>query len=195
MDLSKHKGAYNGATINILGPDQNKPQETQVFEGVWVKDRPDEDDYEIGCIMGACYFIPRGWFFHIGGLRNLRMWGLDEPFLSLKTWLAGGECRMMKTVQIGHKFRTSKEQDFKISKWNTEFNRLFSLATILNPKEADFLIRRIPHSVELKRAKEHFEKDCHIVEYERLYNQWIFSGQGRDLRWYCEKFGLRYPLD
>ncbi len=191
MDISNHRGAYNGAWLNILGPDPNKPSLTQVLEGVWMKDRPDEDDYEISCIMGASYFMRREWYFHIGGLKSLRMWGSDEPLLSLKTWLAGGECRIMKTVQIGHKFRQPEEQGFKISEWNTLWNKMFVLYTVMNTAESTFLIKRLPRSVEMKRATEQFESDRHFVEVERCYNEKIFT---RDLRWYCDRFDLKYPL-
>ena len=191
MDITKPRGAYSGARLNILGPDPNNQAQTQVFEGVWEKDRPNEDGYDLGCIMGACYFMPREWFFHIGGLKYLRMWGCDEPYLSMKSWLAGGDCRMMKTVQIGHKVRTGEEQPFKTDMWNILWNKMFCLRTLFNPTESEFLVKRIKHSVERKRACEQLEADSRIVEVERLYNQSIFT---RDLSWYCEKFGIRYPL-
>lgn len=191
MDINHPRGAYHGARMNIFGPDPNKPAETQIFEGVWEKDRPGEDDYEIGCVMGACYFMRKQWFQHIGGLKYLRMWGSDEPYISMKTWMAGGECRIIKTVQIGHKFRTDQEQPFKTQYWNLIWNKMFALKTLFSTEEATFLTKRIPHSVERKRAAEVLAMDSRIIEGEFHYNQSIFT---RDLRWYCDKFGLPYPL-
>lgn len=94
---------YNGATIMFHGRGP-KDMADQIVEGKWLDPR-DGDDYQIPCVMGACYFIARDFFFHVGGLKLLRQWGSDETFLSLKVWLAGGEIRIMKSVRIAHKFR------------------------------------------------------------------------------------------
>jgi glycosyltransferase involved in cell wall biosynthesis len=54
------------------------------------------------CIIGAAYFIHLDWWKYIGGLTGLIGWGGDEQMLSLKTYLAGGECRVMNDVSIKH---------------------------------------------------------------------------------------------
>lgn len=190
MDLSKHKGTYNGATLNLFGRDPNNAKITQVFEGVWAPDKPGEDDYELACVMGACYFVPTEWFFHIGGLRLLRQWGVDEPYLSVKTWLAGGECRMLKGVKIGHKFREQVEKKFNVDVWCVQYNKMVAMMTIMPPKLSGWLSRHLPADVSTKRAAEVVKQDSHAITAEYHYLKAIAE---HDFDWYCKKFGIKLP--
>ena len=128
MDIRKATEAYHGATINFYGPDKHHPEKNQVLEGVWLKDR-EGDDYPIPCVMGASYVLSRDWFFHIGGLRMLRQWGGDEVLLSLKTWLAGGDVRMMKKLRVGHQFR--EKSHYVSQQWCLIYNAMMIALTCL----------------------------------------------------------------
>lgn len=55
----------------------------------------EKDYYEIPCVLGANYGISLNWFKTLKGFEGLKMWGSLEPFLSLKSWLAGGKCFVM----------------------------------------------------------------------------------------------------
>ncbi len=48
----------------------------------------------------------------IGGLRGLVQYGCDEQMLSLKTWLEGGECVLLKRVVLGHIYRDNMPYAF-----------------------------------------------------------------------------------
>lgn len=154
------------------------------FDGVWAKERP--DDAQLPCLMGACYFMPRDWYLKIGGLQFLRGWGSEEMALSLKTWMAGGEIRLMKNVRIWHRFR-KESMPYTILTWHTIYNKLFLIQTIL-PAEAGYkLISAMPKGFDYNMAAEAIRNDWHLVTTERMRNQLMFS---RSFEWLCKKFDL-----
>ena len=57
------------------------------------------------CVLGAVYASSTEWWFKIGGLTGLIKYGLDEPLMSIKTWLAGGEVLLIKNWGVGHLYR------------------------------------------------------------------------------------------
>lgn len=183
MDIKKPRGVYTGATMLIHDKKTN-----EIFEGKWIPDKKDQDDYELGCVMGASYFLPRKFFFDIGGLKALKMWGSDEPYLSMKTWMAGGEIRMMKSCRIGHKFRDVAPY----STWvpNLLYNKIRSIMTLFDEVTAAFLISKFPQNGDLVAALKMIAQDNFIIEEERKYYKLIFE---HDARWFCEKFNITYP--
>lgn len=184
MDVKKPKGVYTGATLLF-----HNPQTNEIFEGKWIGDRKDEDDYEIACLMGASYFFPKEFFFHIGGLKSLKMWGSDEPYISTKTWLAGGDIRMMKSCRIGHKFRGVAPY----STWvpNITYNKLRSITTIFNDDEAKLLISKFHPNGDLNAALKMLQDDINFVDAEKAYYRSIFK---KDIKWLCDKFNIKYPV-
>lgn len=176
MDVTKHRGAYFGADFIF------ENGEGQVFEGKWTREK-EGDDYEISCVMGACYFIPKEFFLRIGGLKSNWLWGVDEQVLSLKTWLAGGSVRLMKEVQIGHKFRD--KAPYRTNPVCVNYNKLRAIAVLcpqfyeplkrkINDARASAMIRM--HAKEIREEREQFQKVA-----------------VRDMDWFCEKFGIPKP--
>ncbi|MBS5528210.1 MAG: glycosyltransferase [Prevotella sp.] len=64
-----------------------------------------KDLIEIPCILGAGYAGSKEYWTFIRGLEGLLEYGLDEQFLSLKVWLTGGKCLLVKNITIGHIYR------------------------------------------------------------------------------------------
>ena len=172
MDMARASHTYHGATLNIFGPDKNKAGATQILEGNWLPDR-EGDDFPVACLMGACYFIPADWFFHIGGLRMLKGWGTDEPLLAIKTWLAGGDCRMMKTVRIGHQFRQTAPYPTEASA--LIYNKMMLALTCLPMDKAWKLNALHRGGPELLQAKKELEKDYGQIMAERFALQSVFK--------------------
>lgn len=56
-------------------------------------------------LMGADYAMSVRWWNKIGGLDGLAGWGHDEPLLSIKTYLMGGEILTYPKYGIGHLYR------------------------------------------------------------------------------------------
>lgn len=181
---------YLGAKLNLYGKNGNSG-EFQVFEGIWADDPPGNlDDYELSCLMGACYFFNKKWFFHIGGLKANRQWGCEEPYLALKTYLAGGSIRMMKGVRIGHKFHHNSTP-YRVELHWKNYNKARSIMTTCNAEEARFLISKLKSEREWARTEMQLRLDKAEIEVEHDYNQKIFC---RDLSWFCRRFNIKHPL-
>lgn len=194
MDVNKPSGVYYGATFNLCGPDHKHRHLKQVFEVVWAK--PPEHlhfgqhGWEIPACMGASYLMNREWFLKLQPLRHLRCWGGDEAMLSIKTWLAGGEVRLLRDMRIGHKFRNDTRPPFRILPAEVLYNKLFAIHTLLPTDMAQLLIRHMRTQQGFEIANRMIVADWHLVEVERQFNAGIFL---RDFRWLVDRFGLNMP--
>lgn len=190
MDLNNPQALYYGGMLNVFGKDRNNAFRNQILEAVWA-DEQAGDDYEIPCVLGACYFIPREWFLHIGGLQGIRAWGSDEELLSIKTWLAGGEVRLAKTIRIAHKFRLKTEKvPFSTPHQFRVYNKLFCIHTLLPRDLATKLISKFPKGAVFSRACEMIQNDLGVISNIQAENQRLFE---RDFYWLAKKFSLPLP--
>lgn len=62
---------------------------------------------EIPCVLGSVYASSKEHWIKIGGLSGLLIYGLEEPFMSIKTWMSGGKCIIIRDWGVGHLYRTS----------------------------------------------------------------------------------------
>lgn len=187
MDMSRPDHVYNGASLQFVN--SSGPVETEFFDGKWLPS-PLEDNSEIQCVMGACYLMPRRFFFEIGGLRLLHSWGSDEPFLSLKTWLAGGEVRYLKPVRVGHQFRTASTYTKKRAA--LFFNKL-ACAAVLFPDPAlqhfsSLMNMHCKPAADLRIAREMLAQEQRHIEVERVLGEAVFT---RTLEGWLERWGQR----
>ena len=90
---------------------------------------PNDPIIEIPCVMGASYAVSKRYWMYIQGLAGLRSYGLDEQYMSLKTWLEGGRCALLKNIEIGHIFRT--QQPYLALNADSIYNKLLIAETIL----------------------------------------------------------------
>lgn len=180
---------YYGASLNLFGPNPKKSDEFQVLEGVWAEEKPG-DDYEISCLMGACYFFSRKWYDYIRGLNGNKHWGSEEPLLTLKTYLAGGSVRIMKGVRIGHKFHSGSIPYTLYYYWKS-YNKIRTILTTMNEQEAKKLLGYFQNSSDINVAMDQIKADRMEIEDDYNYNQSIFVS---DLEQFCQKFGIKHPL-
>lgn len=66
---------------------------------------PDSMEEQIPVVLGAGYAASCRYWKHLRGLEGLRSYGSDEPYISMKVWLEGGECLLVKDVVVGHIYR------------------------------------------------------------------------------------------
>lgn len=64
-----------------------------------------EEVREVICVLGAFYASTKTHWKNINGLAGLDGFGFEEPWISLKTWLAGGKCLNLKGFTTGHLYR------------------------------------------------------------------------------------------
>lgn len=87
--------------------------------------------YDVGCLLGACYGLRRAWWERIGGLGSLAGWGGQEACLSLRTWLAGGRCRLHSEIVVGHLFRKRPPYSIGADRWANKMR----LAKVVLPRD------------------------------------------------------------
>ena len=85
---------------------------------------------DVPCIYGAAYAFNREYWIYLKGLTGLRSYGSDEPYISMKVWLEGGSCKLLKDVYIAHLYRNAPP--YSIENKDMLFNRLL-IATLLLP--------------------------------------------------------------
>lgn len=188
MDMGSPKGKYYGADMLFVDKDSkpNRPAR-EVLEPKWAQKQP-EVEYEIPCILGANYGFSRAWLEHIKGLQGLKMWGTSEPFLSLKTWMAGGKCKIRTDIEIGHKFRETAPYRTNISA--LLYNKIFLCQTILPEPISNALIGYLPKDNNFNLAMNEISSDACVIENSRSYYKQIFE---RSIEEYCGRFSIDLP--
>lgn len=61
----------------------------------------------IPCVLGAVYASSIEHWNNIKGVEGIEIYGSDEPLMSIKTWLSGGKCLIIKDWGVGHLYRSS----------------------------------------------------------------------------------------
>ena len=80
---------------------------------------------EIPCILGAAYACSKTYWEQLKGLEGLLLYGMDEQLLSIKVWLEGGQCLLVKDWVVAHIYR--KNAPYKIENIEFFYNKLFLL--------------------------------------------------------------------
>ena len=98
-----------------------------------IERNPGCDIEEIPVVLGAGYAASRRYWLYLRGLRGLRCYGSDECYISLKIWLEGGTCVLLKRHILGHYYRTASPY----LTFNSEitYNALLIASTLLPAKE------------------------------------------------------------
>jgi len=159
-----------------------KPEGYQnILEAQWrpYMENRNTDSFEIPCILGAFYGVKKSWYEYCDGFWGHRKWGTLEPYISLKSWMFGGSCRVAPRIETGHIFKPSGTHD--TPQWVLYYNKM-SVSTLLfdqyqelidyiNPvqpkKEAvvyyqealdDILNKKKEYKMKIKLTAEHFCK-------------------------------------
>lgn len=116
-----------GAGLSILGKTYNR-----IIEPYWrhLDVYPDKNVYDIPCVLGASYAIAKDYWIHLRGLEGLKNYGGDEAYISLKVWLSGGSCKLLKHVNVEHIFR--KRHPYQVKWLDSIFNKLWIAETIFS---------------------------------------------------------------
>lgn len=96
------------------------------YEPKWadkIIDKVDPVSTPCSCVLGACYVMTKIHWDNMIGLEGLSIYGLEEPFMSIKTWLLGGQCRIIKNWSVGHLYRKSRNNGVSIPVNSIDLNR------------------------------------------------------------------------
>ena len=113
---SDFKGRMYGGNIDIMV----KPWGLSgVLSPKWNTSCPQNG--KVQCVMGGAYAFTTEWYRRITPYSGIKGWCPTELVsLSLRTWLAGGECIVDPTIEVEHYFRSKApfESDPVISAYN-----------------------------------------------------------------------------
>ncbi len=118
-----------GAKLFLYGNDFSK-----ILQPEWITEEipyQEKDIEEIPCILGAAYAMSSRYWNYLKGLSMLKYYGADEAYLSLKVWLEGGRCILIKNTITGHIFRTGTQTPYAMYWPHLFFNKLIISETVL----------------------------------------------------------------
>jgi hypothetical protein len=176
-----------------------------MFDAKWCKTIPDKDISEVPCIYGAFYATTKTWYNHIHGWDTIKgkkfkghsIYGGLEPMISLKNWLYGGECHVIKRLETGHVFHKYRDNGVIMNGRNDAFwfNKFFIAYTMIPEDEANRLIEKIYslrvqyelYTMQFNVAKKIIKQSWGYVTGVRKRN---LSEAVHDFDWVCEKFNV-----
>lgn len=128
MGQIKNKISSYGAYIEL-----DDMTEKGILNPQWIKkDILPGEIKQVPCVLGASYCASKHYWDYIKGLSGLKMYGVEEPYISIKTWLEGGQCLLISDVKVGHIFRN--EFPYFVDDSIYIYNKLL-IAETLFPKE------------------------------------------------------------
>lgn len=103
-----------------------------VLTPIWIKKNlePSKNVETIPCVLGAAYATNKIYWKYLRGLEGLRSYGFDEQLISIKVWLEGGSCKLIKNINSGHLFRT--KSPYTMKGFDYYYNLLYLSELFLN---------------------------------------------------------------
>ncbi len=90
---------------------------------------PNQIIHDIPCVIGISYAVSKKTWRNLKGLSGLKSYDFnDNVYISLKAWLSGGSCKIIKNIVFGHVDR--KKAAKRIDLLDAIYNKLFIAETI-----------------------------------------------------------------
>jgi glycosyltransferase involved in cell wall biosynthesis len=153
--------------------------EQGLIEPCWVMQEPAGTSHlktiPIPCVLGAGYACSKAYWQYLKGLEGLKYYGTDELYISLKVWMEGGSCKLLKDIVIGHIYRTKAPYDMYM-KYRL-YNRLLIVELLISGIYRKELISQFRLSCYsfLSEAILIFYKNREIINHLKNYYQQIFT--------------------
>lgn len=150
----------------------------------------------IVCVLGATYACSKIYWQYLRGLEGLQYYGSDEVCISIKVWLEGGSCKLLKDVIIGHIYRSNSFPPYRTAMKFLIYNKLL-IAELFFPKG---LKKELYNTAKYYYPKEFVETMCmlygnwELIKQSKVYYKKIFT---RDFHFFQEmnnKYHKRYKL-
>lgn len=117
-----------------------------LIEPSWVMREPEGTSHlqtmPIVCVLGAGYACSKKYWQYLKGLEGLKYYGTDEAYISIKVWMEGGSCKLLKDAAIGHIYRTGKTP-YKTGMHFRLYNRLLIIELFIPKKYKKELFSRL----------------------------------------------------
>ena len=82
-------------------------------------------------VLGAAYAGSVEYWNYLKGMQGLKKYGCEEQYISIKAWLDGGGCYILKNFKVGHIYR--KKSPYLHHTTQELYNYLFISSTLLPP--------------------------------------------------------------
>lgn len=134
-----------------------------------------DDVEDVPCVLGAGYAGSKRYWQYLRGLEGLRSYGIDEQYISLKVWLEGGTCKILKNVVIGHIFRT--EAPYRIVSRDYLYNRLFITILLMPESMKEHIYKKMEEAnpYAFKEACKLLKENVELVYELKLHYKKIFT--------------------
>jgi glycosyltransferase involved in cell wall biosynthesis len=171
FDVSRQNFVYNGATIlmaygkedwNILKAEWLPRESRMVKRGPELAMKmlkpygvnySDTECYEVPCILGAAYGVKKSWYNYIDGFWGHKKWGSLEPYISLKSWMFGGNCLTAPHIETAHIFNETQGRHGTGFE-NLAYNSMLIAWLLFDKEDRIWLIRHLQEHEWVVKAKE-----------------------------------------
>lgn len=154
----------------------------ELFRVVWNKVNIESQSniVEVPCIIGAAYACNKQYWQRLEGLSGLITYGTDEELISIKVWLEGGRCLLIKDWVAGHIYR--KEFPYEVSHCDTIYNRLFTAELLLpySIKRDLFIRMRQSGRAEFEKAYDMMRLNYPQIKQQKAYIKSISTNSIED---------------
>lgn len=149
----------------------------KILEPQWnfVEESSDSETQIIPCIYGAAYCASKKYWDYLCGYQGLLGFGLEEPYISIKAYMEGGCCRLMKNVVAGHIYRT--KFPYRVNGLEYVYNK-FLIAELFLPDELKQYIHGYNQEIlgnQYRAVCNLFEEQKPVIDKLKAYYDAIFS--------------------
>lgn len=164
LDIEAHYGAF----LKIISQ-----KEKLVLEPCWIKQDPfpDLNIMDIPCVLGACYAASKTYWEYLKGYEGLKHYGSEEAYISIKSWLLGDGCRLVKDVKIGHLFK--KQFPYIIRMDEVLYNKILIINLLIpeDRRNSAYSVLQSQYGPEYIRAKRLFAENMNEISSLNQYIQ------------------------
>jgi glycosyltransferase involved in cell wall biosynthesis len=168
-NLEKSPDSFSSvaACINFADPGNE-------FTAKWTNKKvSDKELIPVACVLGAVYASNKTHWQKINGLWGLKTWGMEEPLMSLKTWLSGGSCLLLQYWGVGHVYRGVNPNPPPT--WTQVYNSLL-LIYLFSPEEKLYeYFKNQENKSGYDKALEEFGKNKVKIDEHKNYLKSIFT--------------------
>ena len=97
----------------MWGADIAETSGGRIYQATW-RYKATGKFYQIPCVLGGAYLVKKDWYQEIKGFSGHWIWGSLEPLISLRSYMAGGSCKVYTDYSIVHDFRRSNTRALKL---------------------------------------------------------------------------------
>lgn len=138
----------------------------------------------IPCVLGASYACNKQYWSFLKGLEGLKSYGFDEQLISLKVWLSGGSCKVVKDIVFGHIFRDNRVPPYQLQENNYYLNQLLIVELFYNDEFKKIFIQKMRHDKGMEFVNLLINKANEIrnlILEQKEYYQTIFCNSFEDI--------------